>query len=71
MSGSGAGRGFGRAISAALVAAGTGVVGIARDRQECPGGGPAQSLPASAADLRIASGSSAASVAVGVSRILR
>jgi NAD(P)-dependent dehydrogenase (short-subunit alcohol dehydrogenase family) len=30
----GASRGFGRAISAALVAAGTGVVGIARDRKE-------------------------------------
>jgi NAD(P)-dependent dehydrogenase (short-subunit alcohol dehydrogenase family) len=30
----GAGRGFGRAIAAALVAAGTGVVGIARDERE-------------------------------------
>ncbi|MEV1170991.1 SDR family oxidoreductase [Nonomuraea sp. NPDC049784] len=30
----GAGRGFGRAIAAALVAAGTGVVGIARDEEE-------------------------------------
>ncbi|WP_143668459.1 SDR family NAD(P)-dependent oxidoreductase, partial [Streptomyces carpinensis] len=30
----GAGRGFGRAIAAALVAGGTRVIGIARDEQE-------------------------------------